>query len=44
MPRDITKLNRVIRAAKDIREKTPCKKTLIDSNSKFKIKTIKNQT
>jgi hypothetical protein len=41
-PYDITRLNRDIRVTGDIRERTPNKKTPIDSNSKLKTRTIKN--
>ena len=39
---NITKLNRDIRVTGDIRERILYKKTPIDSNSKFKIRIIKN--
>jgi hypothetical protein len=42
MPRDITRLDRDIRATGDIRERTPYRKTLIDSYSKLKTRIIKN--
>ena len=42
MPHSITRLSRVIRAIKNIKERTPYKKTPIDSNSKFKTRIIKN--
>jgi hypothetical protein len=42
MPRDITRLYRDIRVTGDIRERTPSRKTLIDSYSKLKTRTIKN--
>jgi hypothetical protein len=41
-PRDITRLNRDIRVIGDTRERTPSRKTPIDSDSKFKTRTIKN--
>jgi len=41
-PRDITRLNRDIRVIGDIRERTPYRKTPIDSYSKLKTKIIKN--
>jgi len=41
-PRDITKLYRDIRITGDIWERTPYRKTLIDSYSKLKTRTIKN--
>ena len=40
MPHDITKLNRDIKVIGDIRERTPYRKTLIDSYSKLKIRII----
>ena len=46
---NITKLNRdirnvgVIRDVKDIRERPPSRETPMDSHSKLKAKTIKNQ-
>jgi len=42
MPRNITRLNRDIRVIGDIREKTPSRKTPIDSYSKLKTRIIKN--
>ena len=48
MPYNITRLNRDIRDARDtknirdIRERSPSKKTPIDSYNKLKAKTIKN--
>ena len=42
MPRDITRLNRDIRVIGDTRERTPYRKTPIDSYSKLKTRTIKN--
>ena len=38
MPHDITRLYRNIRVTGDIRERTPCKKTPINSYSKLKIR------
>jgi len=42
MPRNITRLNRDIRVTGDIRERTPYRKTSIDSYSKLKTRIIKN--
>jgi len=42
MPRNITRLNRDIRDIRDIKERTPYRKTPIDSNSKLKTRIIKN--
>jgi len=42
MPYNIARLNRDIRDIGDIRERTPCKKTPIDSYSKLKARIIKN--
>jgi len=42
MPRDITKPNRDIRVTGDIRERTPYRKTPINSYSKLKTRIIKN--
>jgi hypothetical protein len=42
MPRDITRPNRDIRDIRDIRERTPSRKTPIDSYGKFKARIIKN--
>ena len=41
-PRGITRLDRDIRVTGDTRERTPCRKTPIDSNSKLKTRIIKN--
>jgi hypothetical protein len=42
MPRDIIRPYRDIRVIGDIRERTPSRKTLIDSYSKLKTGIIKN--
>jgi hypothetical protein len=39
---NITKINRDLRIIGDIRERTPYRKTLIDSYSKLKTRIIKN--
>ena len=39
---NITRLNRDIRIIGDTRERTPCRKTPIDSYSKLKTRAIKN--
>ena len=39
---NITKLNRDLRVIGDIRERTPYRKTLMDSYSKLKTRIIKN--
>ena len=41
-PRDITRLNRDIGVTGDTRERTPCRKTPMDSYSKLKTRIIKN--
>ena len=41
-PRDITRPYRNTRVTGDTRERTPCRKTLMDSYSKLKTRTIKN--
>jgi hypothetical protein len=41
-PRDITRPNRDIRVTRDTRERTPSRKTPIDSYSKLKARIIKN--
>jgi len=42
MPRNITRLTKDLRVIGDIRERTPYRKTLIDSYSKLKTRIIKN--
>ncbi len=41
-PRDITRPYRDTRVTGDTRERTPCRKTFMDSYSKLKTRTIKN--